>query len=66
MREGEPATFGLIAIDPAGARIDAKGVQWTLKKLTTTYQWYASGGSWTYEPVTSARKVGGRNARHRS
>jgi uncharacterized protein YfaS (alpha-2-macroglobulin family) len=59
VRESEPATFGLIAVDPAGARIEAKSVQWTLKKLTTNYQWYASGGSWSYEPVTSARKVAG-------
>jgi uncharacterized protein YfaS (alpha-2-macroglobulin family) len=59
VREGEPAAFELIALNPDGSRIEAKSAQWTLKRLTTTYQWFSTDGSWNYEPVTKARKVAG-------
>src|SRR5206468_1580542 len=51
--------FNIIAVDPTGAAIDAKGVKWTLKRLTTSYQWFSTGGSWNYEAVTTARTIAG-------
>lgn len=59
VREGEPATFDLVAIDPAAAPVAAPAVTWTLKKLTRTYQWFSTDGTWAYEAVVTARKVAG-------
>src|SRR4029079_6779968 len=57
--EGEPASFDLIAVDPSGKRIEAQGVQWTLKKLTTNYQWFSTDRTLNSEPITTARKIAG-------
>jgi uncharacterized protein YfaS (alpha-2-macroglobulin family) len=57
--EGQQAIFSAIAIDPQGNRVAATGASWVLKRLTTTYQWYKSDGRWSYEAVTTARKVTG-------
>ncbi|MDQ0394167.1 alpha-2-macroglobulin family protein [Labrys monachus] len=57
--EGQQANFDVIAVDPGGARVAAKGVGWTLKRLTTSYQWYRTDNRWNYEAVTTARKVAG-------
>ncbi|MDZ5448005.1 alpha-2-macroglobulin [Labrys sp. ZIDIC5] len=57
--EGQQALFDAIAVDPQGNQVAAKGATWTLKRLTTTYQWYKSNNRWNYEAVTTARKVGG-------
>jgi uncharacterized protein YfaS (alpha-2-macroglobulin family) len=57
--EGQQALFDAVAIDPLGSQVAAKGATWTLKRLTTTYQWYKSDNRWNYEAVTTARKVGG-------
>ena len=46
LSEGAEAQFDLIA---------TKGdlpVQWTFNRIETRYQWYQSGGSWEWEPVT--------------
>jgi uncharacterized protein YfaS (alpha-2-macroglobulin family) len=34
-------------------------VTWSLKRLTTTYQWFNSGNDWRYEAVTRASKIAG-------
>lgn len=57
--EGQNAIFSAIAIDPQGNPIAAKGASWVLKRLTTTYQWYKTDNRWSYEAVTTARKVTG-------
>ncbi|WP_413993081.1 MG2 domain-containing protein [Labrys okinawensis] len=57
--EGQQALFEAIAVDPQGDQVAAKGATWTLKRLSTTYQWYKSDNRWNYEAVTTARKVGG-------
>lgn len=57
--EGKPSEFDVIAIDPAGKAIAAKGAMWTLKRLTTDWQWFNSDGDWKYEAVTRAAKVDG-------
>jgi len=57
--EGQLAIFNAIAIDPQGNRVAAKGATWVLKRLSTTYQWYKTNNRWSYEAVTTARKVTG-------
>ncbi len=55
--EGGTATFRVIAVDPAGERVDVKNVRWSLIKLDRHYQWYRNGNSWNYEPITSTTLV---------
>ena len=55
--EGQPATFELIAVDPDGKPIEVKAAAWTLKRLTTDYQWFNSDGSWRWESVTHSSKI---------
>ncbi|MCA1297253.1 alpha-2-macroglobulin family protein [Stappia indica] len=57
VEEGGPAEFDVIAIDREGARVAMSEVTWTLAKLDTRYQWYRSDGRWSYEPVTTSRRV---------
>ncbi len=55
--QGGTAKFGVIAVDPAGARKALAGASWSLVKVERNYQWYRSGSSWNYEPVTFTRAV---------
>ena len=57
--EGQQAIFKAIAVDPQGNPVAVKGANWVLKRLTTTYQWYKTNNRWSYEAVTTARKVTG-------
>ncbi len=54
--EGAPAEFELVALDKQGDRI-AADVQWTLSRIDTRYQWYRADGRWSFEPVTTSRRV---------
>ncbi len=55
--EGAAAQFDLIAIGADGARIAAKGAEWSIEKLETNYQWYRRDGAWKYEPITTSRRI---------
>ncbi len=55
--EGSEAAFDLIAIGPDGQRIALDGVEWTLSRIQTTYQWYRANGAWRWEPVTTTARV---------
>ena len=55
--EGEAATFEAIAVAPDGSRVARKGVEWSLYKIDSTYQWYNSDGHWGYEPVKSSKRI---------
>ena len=57
--EGQPAEFSIIAIDANGAPIAVKGAAWSLKRLTTDYQWFNVDGDWRYEAITRASKIAG-------
>ncbi|WP_425087559.1 MG2 domain-containing protein [Stappia sp.] len=57
VEEGGPAEFDIVAISPSGERIAADGVSWNLSKLDTRYQWYRADGRWSYEPVTTSRRM---------
>ncbi len=59
--EGQPAEFSIVAIDANGALIPVKGAAWSLKRLTTDYQWFNVDGDWRYEAVTRASKIAGDN-----
>jgi uncharacterized protein YfaS (alpha-2-macroglobulin family) len=57
LADGATATFDVVVANPEGQRLSRKGVQWNLYRLDSTYQWYNSDGRWSYEPVTSTRRV---------
>ncbi|MGE3305788.1 MAG: alpha-2-macroglobulin, partial [Rhizobiaceae bacterium] len=51
--EGGTAGFSVIATDSAGNRQAMSGLLWKLVRVERRYQWYRSGSSWNYEPITS-------------
>ncbi|MGB3833968.1 MAG: alpha-2-macroglobulin family protein [Mesorhizobium sp.] len=55
--QGGTAKFSLIAVSPDGGRTALQGATWSLVKVERNYQWYRSGGSWNYEPVTLTKAV---------
>lgn len=55
--EGGPAEFEVIALAPDGTRAALAGVEWTLSRLDTRYQWYRNDGRWSFEPITTTRRV---------
>lgn len=46
LSEGAPAQFDLVTTTAE------MPVRWTFNRIETRYQWYQSGGSWAWEPVT--------------
>ncbi|BCU06945.1 alpha-2-macroglobulin family protein [Allochromatium tepidum] len=57
VEEGGNARFEAIAIGADGQRQSLTGVRWTLARLKTSFQWYASDGNWNYEPITTTERV---------
>jgi hypothetical protein len=57
LSEGSTATFDVIALDAAGARVAARGAGWTLLKVETRYQWAKSDGQWGFESVKTTKKI---------
>jgi uncharacterized protein YfaS (alpha-2-macroglobulin family) len=55
--EGGPAEFSVIVVGEDGAAIDASGLTWTLSKVNRRYQWYRYDGRWSFEPITTTRRV---------
>ncbi len=55
--EGGPADFQIIVVNPSGERVAAKDLRWTLSKIETRYQWYRANGNWSFEPVTTSKRV---------
>ena len=55
--QGGTAKFSVIAVDPDGKRKALPGALWKLVKIERNYQWYRSGNSWNYEPVTFTKAV---------
>ena len=55
--EGGPAAFSVIVVGPDGEEMDATGLVWTLSKVDRRYQWYRYDGRWSYEPITTTRRV---------
>ncbi|MEP9371877.1 alpha-2-macroglobulin family protein [Mesorhizobium sp. KR1-2] len=55
--QGSTAKFSLIAASAQGERMALHGAHWSLVKIERNYQWYRSGNSWNYEPVTFTRAI---------
>jgi len=55
--EGGPADFSVIVVGTDGEETDASGLTWTLSKVDRRYQWYRYDGRWSYEPITTTRRV---------
>ncbi|MDM7852130.1 alpha-2-macroglobulin family protein [Pseudochrobactrum kiredjianiae] len=55
--ENSNAQFSVIVSDANGKRVIEDGLEWSLVKVERNYQWYRSGSSWNYEPVTYTKKV---------
>ncbi|MGU3575345.1 MG2 domain-containing protein [Brucellaceae bacterium C25G] len=55
--QGGVAKFSLLASNATGERIALDNAQWSLVKVERQYQWYRSGSSWNYEPVTFTKAV---------
>jgi alpha-2-macroglobulin len=57
LAQGSQASFDVIAVAPTGATVAKAGLDWTLSKVDTNYQWYRDGGTWKWEAVTTTHKV---------
>lgn len=55
--EGQAARFEVIRLGQDGKLQATKGLQWTLKRVDTRWQWYSRDGNWNYEPVTVSRQI---------
>ncbi|MEP3049502.1 MAG: alpha-2-macroglobulin family protein [Roseibium sp.] len=55
--EGGPANFSVVVIDAKGEKDAATSLGWTLSKVDRRYQWYRLDGRWSYEPITTTRRV---------
>jgi len=55
--EGGPADFSVIVVGADGEETDATGLKWTLSKVDRRYQWYRYDGRWSYEPITTTRRI---------
>jgi uncharacterized protein YfaS (alpha-2-macroglobulin family) len=61
LREGETATFDVVAVAPDGKTLARNGVRYELLKIDSSYQWYRQDGSWQYEPVKRTSRVADGN-----
>ncbi|MCA3645303.1 MAG: hypothetical protein IOC54_08990 [Methylobacterium sp.] len=57
MQAGGTAKFGVILATGQGKRLARSGLKWQLSRLTKTYQWFFKEGRWTYEAITTTRRV---------
>lgn len=57
LAEASTAGFDLIAVSPEGAMVAKTGLDWTLSRIETNYQWYRDNGTWKWEPITNTREV---------
>ncbi|MBN9060850.1 MAG: alpha-2-macroglobulin family protein [Rhizobiales bacterium] len=55
--DGANAEFEVALASPDGARLARKDLQWTLYRVTRSYQWYNKDGRWGYEPVKTTRRI---------
>ena len=57
LAEGASAGFEIVRLGSDGKPLAPTGLNWTLKRVDTRWQWYTRDGSWNYEAVTVSRKV---------
>mgnify|MGYP001041107820 CR=1 FL=1 len=57
IQQGTNAGFDVIAVDPDNKLTAMSGLNWTLSKIDSTYQWYRDNGVWKWENVTTTNRV---------
>ena len=57
LQQGSAAGFDIITVAPDGKLAAAAGLNWTLSKVDTNYQWYRENGTWKWQDVTTTTKV---------
>jgi hypothetical protein len=57
LTEGAEARFDIIAVSPEGEAIAKTGLDWTISRVETNYQWYRDGSTWKWEAITTTREV---------
>ncbi|PXA88353.1 alpha-2-macroglobulin [Nostoc sp. 3335mG] len=62
LSEGSEAQFELIVVSPEGERVAADGLDWTLSRVETNYQWYRNGSTWQWEAITTTREIANGSA----
>ncbi|MGH6832643.1 MAG: MG2 domain-containing protein, partial [Methyloceanibacter sp.] len=55
--DNDIANFDVVMVAPDGKEMAATGLKWQLLNVESKYQWYRSGGYWSYEPVKVTRRV---------
>jgi uncharacterized protein YfaS (alpha-2-macroglobulin family) len=55
--DNDIAKFDIVMVAPDGKSIAATGLKWQLLAIESKYQWYRSGGYWSYEPIKVTRRV---------
>ena len=57
LSDNDIAKFDVVMVAPDGKPIAATGLKWQLLSIESKYQWYRSGGYWSYEPIKVTRRV---------
>jgi len=57
LTQGSQASFDVIAVAPNGEAIAKTGLNWTLSRVETNYQWYRDNDTWKWEAITTTRNV---------
>ena len=57
LNDNDTANFDVVVVAPDGKQVEAKGLKWQLLNIESKYQWYRSGGYWSYEPIKVTRRV---------
>jgi alpha-2-macroglobulin len=55
--DNDIAKFDVVMVAPDGKKLAASGLNWQLLNVETKYQWYRSGGYWSYEPIKITRRI---------
>ena len=57
LSEGSQAQFDIVAVSPEGEAVARSGIDWTISRIETRYQWYRNGSRWQWEAITTTREV---------
>jgi len=57
LQQGTSAGFDVITVAPDNKLVATSGLNWTLSKIETNYQWYRDNGTWKWEGITTTSKV---------
>jgi uncharacterized protein YfaS (alpha-2-macroglobulin family) len=57
LEEGSEARFDIIAVSPEGEAVAKTGLDWSISRVETNYQWYRNGSAWQWEAITTTREI---------